>query len=82
MAIILELKTGPFAGKSLSISRGGSLLIGRAPDRAQFAVPHDNNMSGVHFAVECGPNGCRVIDRMDTRYLYCPQFGRNSHEMG
>src|SRR5260370_3334643 len=23
-------------------------------------------MSGVHFAVECGPNGCRVIDKGST----------------
>jgi hypothetical protein len=23
-------------------------------------------MSGVHFAVECGPNGCRVIDKKST----------------
>jgi len=41
-------------------------VIGRAPDRAQFAVPHDNHMSGVHFAVECGPSGCRVVDKKST----------------
>ncbi len=66
MGLILEIKTGPLARKSLNISSGKSVIVGRAPDRAQFAVPHDNHMSGVHFAVECGSNGCRVIDKKST----------------
>jgi len=71
VAVVLEIKSGPFTGKTLNVVVGSSLTIGRAPDRAQFAIPHDNHMSGVHFAVERGPNGCRVIDRKDTRYLFC-----------
>ena len=45
-------------------------MVGRSADRAQFAVPHDNLMSGVHFAVECGPYGCRVIDKKSTNGTY------------
>jgi hypothetical protein len=66
LALILEIKAGPLAGHRMPIRGGESLLIGRAPNRAQFAVPHDNHMSGVHFAVECGPNGCRVVDKKST----------------
>src|SRR6266481_2416628 len=66
MAVILEIRVGPFAGRKIPLAGGSTLLIGRAPDRAQFAIPHDNHMSGVHFAVECGPNGCRVIDKAST----------------
>src|SRR5260370_5273066 len=66
MAVLLQIKTGPLAGKQTSLATGQSILIGRAPDRAQFAIPHDNHMSGVHFAVECGPNGCRVVDKKST----------------
>ena len=66
MPVILEIKAGPFSGKKITLANGQSILIGRAPDRAQFAIPHDNHMSGVHFAVECGPNGCRVIDKKST----------------
>ncbi len=66
MGVVLELKSGPFMGKKVALASGRSMLIGRAPDRAQFAIPHDNHMSGVHFAVECGPNGCRVIDKKST----------------
>src|SRR5260370_37795773 len=66
MAVLLQIKTGPLAGTQPSLATGQSILVGRAPDRAQFAIPHDNHMSGVHFAVECGPNGCRVIDKGST----------------
>jgi FHA domain len=66
MGLILEIKSGPFLGRTMPIRAGESLSVGRAPDRAQFAVPHDNQMSGVHFAVECGPNGCRVIDKKSS----------------
>src|SRR5216684_2796422 len=66
VGVLLEIKAGPFASKKITLANGKSILIGRAPDRAQFAIPHDNHMSGVHFAVECGPNGCRVIDKKST----------------
>jgi len=66
MGLILEVKSGPFSGRTIPIRAGESLSIGRAPDRAQFAIPHDNHMSGVHFAVECGPSGCRVVDKKST----------------
>jgi FHA domain len=29
-------------------------------------LPHDTFMSGVHFAVECGSGGCRVVDRKSS----------------
>jgi predicted component of type VI protein secretion system len=66
LGILLEIETGPAAGKKLPVVTGHTVLIGRAADRAQFAVPHDNHMSAVHFAVECGPSGCRVIDKKST----------------
>jgi len=66
VAVVLEVKSGSLSGRKVSVPTGAALLVGRAPDRAQFAVPHDNHMSGIHFAVECGPNGCRVIDKGST----------------
>jgi len=71
IAVTLKIKVGQFAGRKTDVCGGETLLIGRAEGRAQFAVPHDSHMSGVAvFAVECGPNGCRVIDRKDTQYLF------------
>jgi hypothetical protein len=66
VGITLQIKAGPFAGRRISVRIGEIWLVGRAPERAQFAVPHDNLMSGVHFAVECGLNGCRIIDKKST----------------
>lgn len=63
MGIILEIRNGPLAGKTIGLKSGESLTVGRAAGRAQFAVPQDTFMSGVHFAVECGTQGCRVTDR-------------------
>src|SRR6266581_4536249 len=66
VGVVLEIKAGPFAGKKIALANAQSILIGRAAERAQFAIPHDNHMSGVHFAVECGPSGCRVVDKKST----------------
>ncbi|MGB7234104.1 MAG: FHA domain-containing protein, partial [Candidatus Acidiferrum sp.] len=66
MGILLEIKAGPLAGKKISIVTGQALTFGRAEGRAEIALPHDTFMSGVHFAVECGPQGCRVQDRKSS----------------
>lgn len=66
MGILLEIKAGPFAGKKIPVATGQTITFGRAEGRAEFALPHDTFMSGVHFAVECGPQGCRVQDRKSS----------------
>lgn len=66
MAVILEVKAGPFAGKQIALASGQSVVIGRAAANAQFPVPHDTFMSSAHFAVECGPKGCRVLDKKSS----------------
>jgi FHA domain len=62
MGIALQVKSGPFAGQIVTIRMGQSFVIGRTPDRAQLAVPHDKEMSGAHFAVEYDEKGCRLRD--------------------
>lgn len=66
MGVILEVKSGPLAGQKIALLTGHTLLVGRAAGRAQFAFPDDTFMSGVHFAVECAPQGCRVQDRKSS----------------
>ncbi|MGB9466244.1 MAG: FHA domain-containing protein [Candidatus Acidiferrum sp.] len=66
MGVLLEINAGPMAGKKIAIVTGQTVTFGRAAGRAQFALPHDTFMSGVHFAVECGPSGCRVQDRKSS----------------
>ena len=66
MGVILEIRDGPMAGKVIGLKTGESVTFGRAAGRAEFALAHDTFMSGVHFAVECGPSGCRVQDRKSS----------------
>src|SRR5258708_7554810 len=66
MGVLLEINVGPMAGKKVAVASGQTLTFGRAAGRAQFALPHDTFMSGVHFVVECGPQGCRVQDRKSS----------------
>lgn len=66
MSLVLEVKAGRLAGKRIAVPDGGEVTIGRAPNRANFGVPHDNFMSSVHFAVACGPQGSRVKDRKSS----------------
>lgn len=66
MGLILEIRGGGEAGKLIPLLGGQSVTIGRAKGRAEVALPQDTFMSGVHFAVECGPRGCRVQDRKSS----------------
>ena len=61
MKIVLEIKSGPRVGGSLSLHTGEPLRIGRT-DKADHAFPDDKSMSGLHFAVEYGERGCRLLD--------------------
>jgi predicted component of type VI protein secretion system len=65
VAVILEVKAGPFAGKRVAVVGGQTVTIGRTT-RANFAIPHDTFMSGVHFAVEFGPKGCVLTDQKSS----------------
>jgi pSer/pThr/pTyr-binding forkhead associated (FHA) protein len=65
MAVILEVKAGPFAGKRLAVVGGQTITVGRTK-RANFDVPHDTFMSSVHFAVEYGPKGCILTDQKSS----------------
>lgn len=65
MAVILEVKAGPFAGKRVAVMGGQTITVGRT-SRANFAIPHDTFMSGVHFAVELRSKGCVLIDQKSS----------------
>src|SRR5262249_13600261 len=54
-----------FAGKRVAVVGGQTVTIGRT-SRANFAIPHDTFMSGVHLSVECGPKGCILTDQKSS----------------
>jgi pSer/pThr/pTyr-binding forkhead associated (FHA) protein len=66
MGVTLEIRGGPLAGKVIAVTTGQSVTVGRAPGRAEVALPQDTFLSGLHFAVECSASGCRVVDRKSS----------------
>jgi hypothetical protein len=68
VGVLLEVRNGPLTGKSIPVSAGQPLLVGRA-ERANLVVPGDTQISGVHFAVEWDGKVCRVIDHHSTNGL-------------
>lgn len=60
MRVILEVVSGPHAGKKIELEEGQTVRVGRT-DKADFPT-RDTYMSGLHFAVECVAGVGRVKD--------------------
>ena len=61
MRVTLEVVSEPETGRKARLGAGQELRIGRT-EWADFAVPHDGHMSGVHFALETDLSACYVRD--------------------
>jgi pSer/pThr/pTyr-binding forkhead associated (FHA) protein len=60
MRLVLEVVSGPLAGKKIAAEERQVVRIGRTPE-ADVALS-DTFMSGQHFAIECGLQGFRLRD--------------------
>lgn len=69
MRVILELKSGPYAGRKTWLQTGQSLQVGNTED-ADFAVADDADMSGLHFAVRVDRSGCQLADLRSQNGTY------------
>lgn len=61
MRVILEVLSGPLAGRKLRLGVGQELRIGRT-EWADFSIPSDGRMSSTHFALEADQRGCYLQD--------------------
>lgn len=61
MRVLLEVSSGADAGRKVRLAVGHELRIGRT-EWADFSVPGDGQMSGVHFSLEFDDLACRVQD--------------------
>ena len=61
LTVILEIRDGPSAGGKIGLQPGQSVRVGRTA-RADFVLPEDSHLSGVHFSVECDEKGCVLRD--------------------
>jgi len=65
MQVMLEVQSGASAGRKITLESGRSVRIGRT-SLADVAFPGDPRMSGVHFVLECGDDGCVLRDAGST----------------
>ncbi len=62
MQVIVEIKPAPVGGKKqIRIQPGQTVSVGRTT-HADFSLPDDTYLSGVHFALECESDACRLRD--------------------
>jgi len=61
MQIVLEILSSSNAKTKLPLAQGQPLRVGRTEKADQF-FPDDKLMSSLHFAIEYGEKGCRLLD--------------------
>jgi len=57
--VSVKVASGPASGKSVGVSTGQVVKIGRA-DSADFSVPDDPQMSAMHFSLTCDSRNCHL----------------------
>jgi hypothetical protein len=65
MRVILEIMSGPDAGRKVLLGASQVLRVGRT-EWADFSVPNDGRISGVHFALETDNVACYLRDLNST----------------
>ncbi len=61
MRVVFEILDGPLAGRTVELSPGESVSVGRTA-KAQLMLPHDNFLSGLHFLIEYAQSGLVLRD--------------------
>ena len=65
MRVIIEITSGPAAGKKILLGAGQTVQVGRT-EWADYSFPQDGRMSSTHFALETDATGCYVRDLGST----------------
>src|SRR5690349_11664381 len=61
MFVTLQITSGPLAGRKANLRAGQTLKVGRT-EWADFAVPADQRMAEIHFALACHAGACTIRD--------------------
>ncbi len=61
MGVIVQIASGPLAGRKKYLRAGQVLRIGRT-EWSDFSVPHDTALADVHFALSCDSAACYLKD--------------------
>src|SRR5690242_5979078 len=66
MRLILEVRAGPAAGRTVTVSPDQPFYVGRT-EAGLLAIPDDRKLAPSHFVIECSGEGCWVRD-LSTRH--------------
>lgn len=72
MRVVVEIISGPLAGKKFRLEGGQVLQVGRT-EWADYAIAGDGQMSSVHFALETDHENCYVKDLGSTNGTFLNQ---------
>ena len=62
MRLVVEIRSGPSAGRKIALEPGQSLSVGRT-SRAGLVFADDKHMSGLHFVLLCDEQGGMLRDQ-------------------
>lgn len=66
MSVIIKVVSGPYTGRKIPVQAGQTAQFGRT-EWADFSFPRDAEMSDIHFALDCRPDGYRLRDLNSAR---------------
>jgi len=61
MRVVVHITNGPFAGRKIELTPGQVIAFGRT-EWSDYAIPHDLEISGQHFSLQCSPHHCQLRD--------------------
>jgi hypothetical protein len=65
MQLLLEIASGPSAGRKVLLRSDQTVRVGRT-NEAEFCVSQDAYLSSVHFSLRCDADACRLEDLEST----------------
>ncbi len=65
MRVMLQIIDGPCHNRRLWLRDSQSVTVGRT-SRAEFVLPEDPMVSGIHFTVSCDGKQCHIVDMNST----------------
>jgi hypothetical protein len=65
MRVIIQVSSGPAAGKTIVLGAGQTVQVGRT-EWADYSFPEDGRLSSTHFALETDATACYVRDLGST----------------
>lgn len=69
MRVVLEIKSGPYAGRKSWLGEGETLQVGRNATTG-LTLPEDGALSSLHFALELSRGACRLRDQTSRNGTY------------